>query len=81
MLKISYRFIKTMSHEEAMKIIKNQKLQAVAVFFVTLKVFNSPKYNELFEKITEELKDEITGEEVNQLSALVFGLIMINKTI
>jgi len=69
-----------MSREDAMKIIKNQKLQAVAVFFVVLKILNISKYNELFEKISNDLKDEITGKEVNQLCAVIFGLIKNNKS-
>ena len=69
-----------MSHDDSMKIIKNQKLQAAAVFFVVLKILNNPKYNELFEKITNELKEEITGKEVNQLCAVIFGLIQNNKS-
>lgn len=70
-----------MSHEDSMKIIKNQKLQAVAVFFVVLNILNISKYNELFEKITNNLKDQITGNEVNLLCAVLFGLIMSNKPV
>ncbi|CAG9809836.1 unnamed protein product [Chironomus riparius] len=74
------RLLKTMSHEDSIKIIKNQKLQAVAVFFVVLKILNNSKYNEIFEKITNEMKEEITEKEVNQLCAVIFGLIQNNKS-
>jgi hypothetical protein len=58
-----------------MNIIKNQKLLAVAVFFVVLKILNISRFIELFEKINNECKDEINGKEVNQLCAVIFGLI------
>lgn len=76
-IKIYEEVKKTASKDHAKDLLSDDKLIAVAIIFVCMKILNVSERITIsvFDAMCEELENGFEAKEVNQLAGIIFGLL------